>query len=70
MVATPKSKRESTVEYLYDANGKPVKVLMSYDKYIEMVEDMNDLQLSDTRMLETDVPLPPLKRRGKVQRST
>jgi SH3-like domain-containing protein len=68
MVATAKSK-ENQVEYLYDAKGKPVKVLMSYDKYIEMIEDMNDLKLSDARMLESDVPLPLLKRRGKVHRS-
>jgi SH3-like domain-containing protein len=68
MVAA-KSKTKNAVEYLYDAQGNPVKVLMSYDKYIEMVEDMNDLQLSDARMLEADMPLPPLKRRGKIQRS-
>jgi hypothetical protein len=69
MVATSKSKPKTTVEYLYDAKGKPIKVLINYEEYVQLLEDVRDLSLSDVRLLEPDVPLPSLNHRGKVQRS-
>lgn len=69
-VAKRKEKTRGSVEYLYDKKGKPVKVLMSYDEYVDLLEDIEDLRVSDSRLNEPNIPfekvVADLKRRGKL----
>ncbi|MCD6097406.1 hypothetical protein J7K18_00800 [bacterium] len=50
-------------QYLVDDNGKKTAVLLPFDEYEEMLEDLHDLAIIAERRDEPTIPFDELKKR-------
>jgi hypothetical protein len=54
--------RKEPVEYIKDARGRKQKVIMSYRRYRQLMEDLHDLAVLAERRDEPTVSLEEVKR--------
>lgn len=52
-------------EFIYDAKGKKLAVILPISKYEQLLEDLEDLKTIEERRHEKSIPFSEIKKRRK-----